>query len=315
MKHMKRLAAPRGETLDLTDSFEQRLAREFGGLSEKLRLAGEYVASNPVDTATRSLRAVAHDSGLAPATFSRMARAVGYRSFEDLREEMREKIDRRVNSFADRAERLQTAHAQGQSGFFDAHIGSCQANLAQMGHDIDRAMLDHCVERLHAARQVQVLGALGSTGVVEYLAYMANYFTTNWSMASRMGASLGAGLTGLDERDALIIVTKPPFSTRSIEAATLAASQGAFVVVITDSHACPALRHATAGFVVPTDSPHFYSSYVATLAFVETLIGMLVSRAGPAARARIAQVEKSNLRLGEVWDGSTNLQTSNKGRQ
>ena len=287
----------------MSESFEQRLAQRFNGLSEKLRLAGEYVASNPVDTATRSLRAVAHDSGLAPATFSRMARAVGYRSFEDLREEMRTKIDRRVNSFADRAERLQTAHAAGETAFFDAHIGACQANLSNLLHDIDRDLLEHCIDKLHDARQVQLLGALGSTGVVEYLAYMANFCTTNWSMASRMGSSLGAGLTGLDERDALIIVTKPPFSTRSIAAAELAARQGAFVMVITDTHSCPALRHASAGFVVPTDSPHFYSSYVATLAFVETMIGMLVSRAGPAARERIAKVEESNRRLGEVWDG------------
>ena len=74
-------------------------------------------------------------------------------------------------------------------------------------------------------------------------------------------------------------------------------------MVITDSHACPALRHASAGFVVPSDSPHFYSSYVATLVLAEAMVGMLVSRAGPAARARIARVEESSRRLGETWDG------------
>lgn len=287
----------------MTESFEQKFARNLDGLSEKLRQAGEYVALHPVDTATRSLRTVAHDSGLAPASFSRMARAIGYETYEDVREAMREKIGRRVRSFAERAEDLQNTHSTAQRGFFDAHASACQTNIATLFQDIDCDLLETTVERLHKARNVRLLGALGSTGVVEYMAYMANYCTTNWSMVSRMGASLGAGLAGLNASDALIVVTKPPFSTRSIEAAALASRQGAFVVVITDTPACPALRHASAGFVVPTESPHFYSSYVATIVLVETIIGMIVSRAGPAAREQIAQVEDINRRLGEVWAG------------
>ncbi len=284
-------------------SFERRLAQNFDGLSARLREAADYVAQNPVDIATRSLRAVAQDTGLAPATFSRMARAIGYDSFEDLRAAMRDMIGRRVDSFAERAASLQDAHAAGETGFFDAHLGACMANLQRLGGEIDRDLLERTVDRLHSARHVRLLGALGSTGVVEYMAYIADFCAEGWSMTGRMGASLGAGLTGLDARDALIVVTKPPFASRSIAAAGLAAERGAFVVVITDTHACPALRHASAGFVVPTGSPHFYSSYVATMVLVETMIGMLVGRAGPAARERIAQVEESNRRLSEVWAG------------
>jgi DNA-binding MurR/RpiR family transcriptional regulator len=169
--------------------------------------------------------------------------------------------------------------------------------------DMDMALLERTVDRLHEARHVLLVGALGSTGIVEYLSYMANFCSGTWSMAGRMGASLGSALTGMDGRDAMVIVTKPPYAARSIEAAHMGAAQGAFVVVITDSPACPALPSASAGFVVPTDSPHFYSSYVATMVLVEIMVGMLVGRAGAVARSRIAQVEQSSRRLGEVWDG------------
>lgn len=284
-------------------SFEERLARNFDGLSDKLRQAAEFVAAHPVDIATRSLRTVAQESGLAPATFSRLARGLDYDSFEELRETMRAKIGRRVNSFAERAERLQAAHEAGRTGFCEAHVTACQSNLQTLLRDIDTDLLKRTVERLHEARNVLLVGALGSTGIVEYLSYMANFCSGNWSMAGRMGASLGAELTGMDGRDAMVIVTKPPYSTRSIAAAQMGAEQRAFVVVITDSPACPALASASAGFVLPTESPHFYSSYVTTLAFTEVLVGMLVGRAGAQARARIAQVEQSSRRLGEVWDG------------
>lgn len=292
----------RGDT-SLNTSFEQRLAKKYDRLSLRLRQAGDYAAENPIDMATRSLRSVANDSGLAPATFSRLARVLDYDSFEDLRETMREKIGRRVNSFADRAGRLQQDHRDGGQEFIEAHRAACLRNIEDTTDKIDPAQLDETVDRLHAARRVLVLGALGSTGIVEYMSYMANFLSENWEMAGRMGASMGSALAGLDERDALVIVTKPPFARKAILAAEVARQQGAYVVVITDNHTCPALKHASSGFLVETDSRHFYSSYVATVFLVETIIGMLATRAGPEATERIARVENRNRRLEEVGDG------------
>ena len=293
----------RGETARLDGTFEQRLSQKYDGLSKRLREAGDYVADNPVSTATRSLRTVASEAGLAPATFSRLARVLEYDSFEQLREVMRLKIDRRVNSFADRADRLRHDHESGTLDFFAAHRNACLGNLEAIADSIDADQLNATVDRLHRSRKVLVLGALGSTGIAEYMSYMANFLTDNWHMAGRMGASLGSGLTGLDQADALVIVTKPPFAKRALLAAEVARQAGAYVVVITDSHSCPALRFADSGFLIKSDSPHFYSSYVATVFLVETMIGMLASRVGPDATARIAEVENRNRRLEEVRDG------------
>jgi len=290
---------PWGDTLQ---TFEMRLSEKYGSLSGSLRQAADYLAENPVDAATRTLRTVSRDSGISVAAFSRLARALDYAGFEELREEMRGKIGRRVNDFSERAERLRRAHREDKASFLDTHFAACQANLRKFIDTVDRDALNEAVDRIAAARKVLLLGALGSTGVVEYLSYMANFCTDNWVMASRMGASLGGGITGLDARDVLIIVTKPPFSDRAIRAAELAKKQGVHVVLITDTHSCPALQHAAARFIVATGSPHFYSSYVVTMFLVESLIGILVSRSGPATRARIAEVEGANRVLAEVWD-------------
>lgn len=287
----------------MNESFEQRLAERYDGLSHRLRQAGDYVARNPLDMATRSLRSVASDSGLAPATFSRLARELDYDSFEDLRESMRAVIGRQVNSFAERANRLQRDQHPEKGGFFRAHHAACLSNIETTAKRIDIDQLNATVDRLHNARRVLVLGALGSTGIVEYMSYMANFLNDKWEMAGRMGASMGSGIAGLGPEDALVIVTKPPFARRALLAAEVAREQGAYVVVITDNHTCPALKHANSSFLVATDSQHFYSSYVATVFLVETLIGMLASRAGPEATERIARVENRNRRLEEVGGG------------
>ena len=282
--------------------FEERLQKRYGDLSRSLQSAADFITQNPIDMATRPLRHVSGETGLSAAAFSRLARALEYKDFAELREELRTKISDSVNRFADRAEQLHKEHSAENVHFIDAHLAACQSNLQTFVRDIDRDAIDAAVRHIAAARKVLLLGVLGSTGVVEYLSYLANFCAENWMMASRMGSSLGAGLTGLDERDVLIIVTKPPFSDQALRAAEMAKFQGVYVVLITDTHSCPALKHAAARFIVPTNSPHFYSSYVVTVFLVETLIGVLVSRSSSDARARIADVENASRVLAEVWD-------------
>lgn len=287
----------------LQQSFEQRLSGKYATLSAKLKEAADFVVSNPIDVATRSLRAISKDAKLSPATFSRMTNALGYGSYEDLRDDMRLAMAQKAVPFSHRVQALQQRHDDGDQSFLTQHIIDCSANLQKLGNAIDVQVMETCVERLHNARRVLVLGSLGSTGVAEYLTYMASFIAENWSIASRMGASLASGLVGMSGKDVLIIITKPPFACNSINAAREANACGAFVIVITDTHTCPALMHASASFIVPADSQHFFSSYASTLVLSEIMVGMLASRAGQPARARIADVENRNRRLSEVWDG------------
>lgn len=285
------------------DSFEQTLATEYRQLSAKLRQAADYVVANPVDIATHSLRAISKDAELAPATFSRMARALGYENYEALRNVMRNSIGNPSGSFTDGVERLQSAHGAGHQDFLSDHFVACVANLQALERSLNRDNLETVVEQLHKARKVLIVGALGSTGIAEYLNYMANFISDKWHLLGRMGASLASGLVGIGAQDVIIVVTKPPFAKQSISAAAEAHTQGAFVVVITDTHSCPALDYANVSFIVPSQSANFFSSYASTLVLAETIIGMLASRAGEAARNRIEKVEIRNFRLGEVWDG------------
>ncbi|WP_248369677.1 MurR/RpiR family transcriptional regulator [Aliiroseovarius sp. S1339] len=273
----------------------------YADLSVALRGAADFLVANPLDVVTRPLRTVSRNSGVSPAAFSRLAKALNYEDFQELREEMRVKIDRRVNNFAQRAEQLQKQHDDGHDRFIDSHYAACQSNLRHAISSLDEKDLEHCVEVLVNARKVLLLGALGSTGIVEYMSYMANFCSDNWLLANRMGASLGGALSGMDQRDALLIVTKPPFASNVIKAAKLAHQMGVFVIVITDTHACPALEYASVSFVVAADSANFYSSYVTTLFLIETIIGMVVGRSGAAAQERIADVELRNRQMAEVW--------------
>lgn len=297
-------------------TIEDKIAAKYSNLSNKLQVAADFVVANPVDVATRSLRAVSGASGLAPATFSRLSRVLGFNSYEEMRELSRNRVGQQLTSFSEHVSRLQAEEEISQSPFLKRQAQACVANIEALGADIDLDRLDQAVDHLHAAHNRVMFGAFSSTGIAEYFAYLGSYFSTGWHVAGRGGASISTCMVNLGAHDVLVVITKPPFARLSIMAAEMGREKGAYVIVITDTHKCPALKNADAGFILPTGSPQFFSSYATTIVFIETMIGMLVARAGPKAGAHIKEVETRNRRLGEFWTQETRapLTTSNHGR-
>lgn len=279
---------------------EDRVSQKYAQLSTKLRVAADFVVANQMDIATRSLRTVSSTSDVSPAAFSRLARALGFESYEELRESCRNGLWDRGASFAERAERLRSTQTE-TSSILEQHASACMNNISEMAGTIAPDKLKYAVDVICKADNVILFGAFSSTGIVEYMAYLAQYFSSNWTLAGRMGASLGSAMSDLSENDALLIVTKTPYARRAVVAADMAKQSGTQVILITDSHACPAIRHADSAFIVPSNSPQFFSSYAATIALMETLVAMVVTQSGATATKRIGDVEEKNRKLGEFW--------------
>ncbi len=281
----------------LPPQLKSAISANYTDLSETLRIAADYVAENQVEIATRSLRAVASASGVSPASYTRLARALGYPDYETLREQARAELSRRGDdTFQNKARRLQSDAGQ---PLLPRQVTACIDNIKALVDDIDPATLEAAVECLEASRKNVLIGALASAGFTDYFAYLAKWFDDRWVVAGRNGATLGSTLAGVSSADTVVIISKHPYAHRSVRAAEVAADRGAKVIVLTDSHAFPGLRFADFHFIQRTESPHFFSSYAATLVLIETITGMLVARAGSEAEARIRDVDKHNRLLDE----------------
>src|SRR5512134_1765528 len=67
------------------DSIETLIERQFDALSPELQRAARWVRSNGPVLALRSMRSAASQAGVSPATMTRLARRLGFQSFDALR--------------------------------------------------------------------------------------------------------------------------------------------------------------------------------------------------------------------------------------
>ena len=278
-----------------------RISANFEELSPKLRLAAEFVAKHPDEVATRSLRYVAGMTELTPPTFSRLAAALGYDAYEDLRDSCRDQIKKQRVNFADRADALQKHDSLNpEKGRFILRQGtSAIENINLLLNSMDLGLLETTAERLVAARSVILVGSMSSRPFVDYLAYVASMAFENWMVFGHGTGSTAATLVGTDNRDVAIVLSKSPCARDSIEAAKILNEQGVWIVAITDEVLSPLNTYCDASFNVSVETPQFFSSYVATLVLIESLIGIVIAMGGENVGRRIAAVESASHRIGE----------------
>lgn len=277
-------------------SLQTAINEHYANLTDTLQSVADYIVDNGFAIATRSLRSVALESELSPSSFSRLARAVGFPDYEALREQARMELANSAHRISDKAKQL---HDDANLPLLPRQVKACVSNIQMLLSDINAQELENAVDSLAAARNVIIVGALSSAGFADYFSYLTSWFQGNWKVAGRNGVTLASSLTRIDTRDVLIVISKSPYANRSVMAARIAAEQGAKVIVITDSHTFPGIKHARHVFIQQTESPQFFSSYAATIVLIETLSGMLLARAGTPAVKQIQQVVEQNRRLDE----------------
>ena len=269
-------------------------------LSPQLRKAARFVVDHPVEVATRSQRFVADAANLPAPTFTRLAHAIGYDSYDDLRETCRADVLQSRTMLAERAQIL-VDDDDANTAFTTRHAAATIRNTKTLIGGLDTDDLEAAAQMLAGARRVALVGALSARPIVDYAMYLANMSLTGWMVPGRDGYGLASDLVELGAEDAAIAFSIEPYAAQAVDLAQKIAEQGVPLVALTDHRLSPVAEHARHCFTVGTQSPQFFPSHVAAMVFFEALIGRVIQIRGPDAQHRIAAVEQQNHRLGEYW--------------
>ncbi len=291
--------------LDKQFSLRNRISAHSGALSPQLRRAADYVARHPEEVATRSLRYLANVTKLTPPTYSRLAAALGFRNYEELRDMCRADLKRQQLTYAEKASVLQDenqADAGPEQGVFIMRHGSAAIdNVNMLLKTVDPDQLESVATHLASARNVLLVGSMSSLPFLNYMQYVASMAFENWNVLNLDAGSLAGALSSLNEADVVFAISMAPYAKRSIDFTHCARKTGARMLGITDMALSPLAGCLDISLLVSTESPQFFSSHIATLLLIESVVGMTVARSGKAALKRIADVEATSHEIGEYW--------------
>ncbi len=277
------------------------LAESFSDLTPELQKAAKFMLENPEEVGLNSMRKVAQEAGVKPATVSRLSKTLGFDEYESLREPFRQRLRKFEPRFASRLQDVQRRSVGDSKAVYEELRAQEIANVEATLSDENYAALMDAAETIHRSRRVYVLGLRGAYAPAFLFYYAYQLFQENSRLVDTRAGIFADQLRGISDQDSLLVVSFPPYTQLTIDAVNYAADAGAKIVAITDSVVSPAATAAGHTIITPNRSASFYHSFTGALAAMQALITLLVAKKGGDAIKIVSEAERQLSKISAYW--------------
>lgn len=256
--------------------FEQRLIEALNSLPRQLQVAGRHLLDHPQEVALCSMRELARQAGLPPATMTRLARQLGFDGYEELKRLYAEEVRLYTVGYRQKALKLTGAkRAEDTAVLASEMVMGIARQVHALSNPETAASLAAGARLLGTARTIYCLGQRLSFPP----AYTFRYIHSVAGGSSELlDASGGTGLDALrlaSPKDAVLAISVSPYTRATVNQTAFAHERGIPVVAITDSEVSPLAKFARLSVVVSTKSQSFFQTMAAVGAAAEMLATLI----------------------------------------
>ncbi|MCC6467397.1 MAG: MurR/RpiR family transcriptional regulator [Alphaproteobacteria bacterium] len=272
---------------DIDAALRQQIPKAHGPLAEAIG----FILANKDEVPVRSMRDLAKRAGVAPVTLVRLAQRLGFNGFDDFREVyVAALIGNRGRNLGQAAQLVSLGQREGDLGFAAKFA---ERELEVQRHaiaDLKENDLSAAVQTLVRAARVYVIGRRPFFAAAYGFAYALRKAKPDTQLLD-VGGGLALEFDSLTSKDVFVGFTAYPYSRITLGLGKTARSQGAAVIAITDSENAPLAQIAGHTFLTQIRSYAFPDSVAGAQLIGNILVGLTVSKLGPAALERVRRNE------------------------
>lgn len=297
-----------------TISAEKRLIDAFDRLSPQLQSAARYLLDHPHEVALQSMRWIARETGISPATFTRLAHQIGYSGFDDLKKLYYEDVRRYAANYRNKAIKLSETRRGNDALSLATDVASGIARQVDSltGPEAIRSLVESA-QLLGRARTIYCLGQRSSFPSAYAFQYIHSVAGGSSVLLDAPGGSGFDAFRHATGADALLAISVSPYTRVTVELAVHAAGRKVPVVAITDSEVSPLARVADKTIKVSTASQSFFQTMSAVAAASEILATLIAMGSRKAVLDGLKSSEDYFAAFGVYWRPPTRRNRSNKG--
>ena len=208
--------------------------------------------------------------GVSESTVVRFAFELGYDGYPDMQRSLQKMIRSRLTT----VQRIEvTRDRLGDQDLLSMVLQSDIEKIRQTLEELDRDSFYNAVEAIVSARKVYIIGVRSSASIASFLYFYFNLIFDNVVLVSANTASeIFESLLRVGEGDAVIGISFPRYSSRTVQAISFARDRGATTIAITDSETSPLAPISRYSLMARSDMASFVDSLVAPLSLVNALL-------------------------------------------
>ncbi len=231
--------------------------------------------------------------GVSESTVVRYAMFIGYNGYPEFQRDLEDWVQNKINS----VQKIGAKYGKStQSEILTSVLESDIEKLQDTIQHLDPVAFETAVDIILEARNVYVMGVRSCAPLADFLHFYLNMIRGNVILLNTTSVSeTFEQMIRIDEQDAMVGISFPRYSMRTLKAMEFANDRNAKVIAVTDTVHSPMNLYSSCNLLARSDMVSIVDSLVAPLSVINALVVAMCLK-------RPEEVKKNLKNLEEAWN-------------
>lgn len=259
-----------------TNELISRVNEKYSSLSKGQKLLATYITDNYDKAVFLTAAKLGKVVGVSESTVVRFATQLGYKGYPEFQKALEEMVRGKLNS----VQRMEVTYERiNQSKVLESVLSSDAEKIKYTLENIDHSAFELAIQTLLDARKIYVIGIRSCAPLASFLAFYLNLIFDDVILLQTNSANeLFEQTIRITDEDAIIGISFPRYSMRTLKTLEFANNRNAKVITLTDSVHSPMNLYSSCNLIAKSDMASVVDSLVAPLSVINALIVALCMR-------------------------------------
>ena len=270
-----------------------RINQYYGKMSKGQKTIANFIYDHYDQAVFMTAAKLGDTVGVSESTVVRFASCVGYSGYPEFQKDLEEWVQNKINS----VQKIDAKYGRStQSEIVTSVLNADIEKITDTIDNLDPAAFETAVNTILKARNIYIMGIRSCAPLADFLHFYLNMIRGNVILLRTTSVSeTFEQMIRIDENDAMIGISFPRYSMRTLKAMEFANDRNAKVIAITDSVHSPMNLYSSCNLLARSDMVSIVDSLVAPLSLINALVVAMCLK-------RPEEVTKNLKELENAWN-------------
>ena len=279
--------------MDKSNDIISRINEKYAKMSKGHKAIASYITDHYDQAAFMTAARLGKELGISESTVVRFAAAIGYEGYPQMQEALSSWVKSKLN--VNPMQQMDRKYGgSSQSEVLELVLGSDIEKIQDTIRNLDVVAFEAAVDIILSARTVYILGIRSCEPLADFLAFYLNIIRGNIVQIKTSNISeIFEQMIRIGEKDAIIGISFPRYSMRTLKAMEFANERKASVITITDSIHSPMNLYSSCNLLARSDMVSIVDSLVAPLSVINALVVALCMKKPQEVKENLEAMENA----------------------
>ena len=279
--------------MDNAQDLITRINDNFRTMSKSHKAIAGYIKEHYDQAVFMTAAKLGEALGISESTVVRFASGLGYEGYPEFQKALEEWVKNKLSD----VQRINVKYGHSsQSEILSSVLGADIEKIQDTIVNLDPHAFEMAVSAILEARTVYIIGLRSCAPLADFLQFYLNMIRPNVVLLNTTSVSeTFEQMIRIDEKDAIIGISFPRYSMRTLKAMEFANDRNAKVISVTDSIHSPMCLYSSLNLLARSDMVSIVDSLVAPLSVINALVVAMCLK-------RPQEVKKNLEALEDAWN-------------